>query len=379
MHNFTAYNPTILHFGKNVTDNLGKAVTKYGTKAILLSGKGSVKRNGYYDRITEQLNKAGVSFVEFDGIKPNPLAKDADTASKLATDFGAQVVVAIGGGSVIDTAKIVTLCIANQVQAWDVMKGKARPTSALPLVAVLTLAATGTEMNAAAVLQNHETSEKLGYVHPLIYPKESFLDPLFTLSVPKNYTAYGVADLVAHTLENYFGSGDAPLTDEISYAIIREAVTTGPALLADLQNYELRERIMWAATLALNGTTSAGKNGGDWGVHGMGHEMSLLFDTPHGASLTIGYIAWLKLQAERIPERIASLGKNVFGTTTAAETIAAFGQFFQTLQCPTSLDDLEFTAEQKQEYLAQLQRNKVSGMVQQLSTEDLSTLVSLMN
>ena len=192
--------------------------------------------------------------------------------------------VAVGGGSVIDSAKIIALCLKEECDIWEVMTGRYSPLSALPLIAVLTLAATGTEMNGTAVLQNHKTREKIGYKNELIYPVHSFLDPTYTLTVPASQTAYGIVDLVAHCLEAWFGEGEASLSDRFVLAIIREAMEYGPLLMKDPGNFELRAKIMWAATTALNNTTMHGKKSGDWGVHRMGHVLSFLYDTPHAAS-----------------------------------------------------------------------------------------------
>jgi len=210
----------------------------------------------------------------------------------------------------------------------------------VPLICVLTLAATGTEMNGAAVVQNHETGEKIGFVSELMYPRESFLDPAFTVTVPRDYTAYGIVDLIAHALEAYFGKGEPPVIDQITFDIIKDAMHRGPLLLDDLENVELRAGIMLDATLALNGLTVYGKKVGDWGVHGLGHEISMLFDTPHGATLSIVYPAWLELHKDRIPERILKLGTNLFGAQTVEETIAGFKDFFRKIGSPVTLSEL---------------------------------------
>ncbi|MCD6598819.1 MAG: iron-containing alcohol dehydrogenase, partial [Bacteroidales bacterium] len=209
MENFIAYNPTRLHFGKDVTNILGRTAKQYGKRVLLIYGQGSVKKYGYYDQIMGQLGKAGLEVIEYPGIKPNPVVEDVDAAAELGRKEEIDVIVALGGGSVIDSAKITALAIASGKKAWDIMKNKVILRNSTPLITVLTLAATGTEMNAAAVIQNHETGEKIGLVNELNFPKHSFLDPQFTVSVPLDYTAYGVADLIAHALEAYFGEGDA--------------------------------------------------------------------------------------------------------------------------------------------------------------------------
>jgi alcohol dehydrogenase YqhD (iron-dependent ADH family) len=378
MENFTAYNPTKLHFGKNVTDKLGETVNEYGKRVLLMYGKGSIQKNGIYDKVIQQLNLIRAEVTEFYGIKSNPLVDDVSNAAQLGKLNHIDVIVAVGGGSVIDSAKITALAIANSTDPWAIMTFKAKPKTTIPVIAVLTLAATGTEMNGAAVLQNHKTGEKRGYVSPLMYPKNSFLDPEFTFSVPKNYTAYGIADLIAHSLEAYFGEGDATLSDRIIEAVVKEAMEYGPLVLQEPENYEYRAKIMWAATVALNGSTNHGRKYGDWGVHDIGHNLSFLYDTPHGATLTIAYPAWLKLQKDRIPERIAKLGNQLFGTKTADETIVLLEKFFKSIDCPIKLSDIKINTDKKKEITDQMLKNKIDGMVHKLSDEDRVKIVELM-
>ena len=378
MERFTIYNPTRLHFGNGVVDKLGKSVHKYGNKVMLVYGKGSVIKYGYYDQVIKQLKSYNLEIVEYGGIKPNPIIEDVRKASELGRKEGVDVVVALGGGSVIDSAKIISLSIASGYDGWDIMKNEVKPKSSIPLVCVLTLAATGTEMNAAAVVQNHATREKIGFVTELIFPVESFLDPDFTITVPRNYTAYGVVDLIAHALEAYFGQGEPSVIDQITFDIIKDAMRWGPMLLDDLENAELRANIMLDATLALNGLTRYGKKNGDWAVHGLGHEISLLYDTPHGATLSIAYIAWLKLQKDRIPNRIMKLGKNLFGIETVDETISELSKFFQVMASPIKLSEAGIEEDQHQLIVDQMNKNKVSGVHHELSKEDRETIVTLM-
>jgi len=378
MENFTAYNPTRLHFGKNVTDKLGDVVKEYGKHVLLIYGQGSVKKYGYYDKIVKQLKEAGLKITEYSGIKPNPIIEDVEKAAALGKQNKIDVMVALGGGSVIDSAKIVGLCIASDTSAWDFMKWRAKPKASIPLINVLTLAATGTEMNGAAVIQNPETGEKLGFVDELNFPKHSFLDPQFTISVPFDYTAYGIVDLIAHALEAFFGKGEPSITDRITFSIIKDAFYWGPKLLQDLQNYDLRANIMLDATLALNGLTNYGKLGGDWGVHAIGHQLSFLYDTPHGATLSIAYPAWLKLQKDRIPDRIKALGKGLFNTDSVDETIKLLSSFFISLKSPVNLSDLKIGLKYKPEILEQLNKSRVSGFHHILSKEDHLKLLNFM-
>ena len=378
MENFVAYNPVKLHFGKGVVNNLGRTVEKYGNNVLFVYGKGSVKKYGYYQIVINQLEEFGLNIIEFEGIKPNPLIEDVREAVDLGIENKIDFVLALGGGSVIDSAKMIALGIANNTDPWDFLTGKTTPKSNIPLINVLTLAATGTEMNAAAVVQNHETGQKLGWGHPLNYPAESFLDPSFTISVPKNYTAYGVVDLIAHALEAYFGKGEPDVIDEVTFVIIKDAIKKGVRLLDNLTDYSLREDIMLDATLALNGWTMYGKQSGDWGVHSLGHEISLLFDTAHGATLSIVYPAWLRLQGDRIPDRIIKLGKALFGVTTVEETISKLEEVFVKLGSPIRLKDIELGEKETLQILQQYEKNKVSGVNHSLDSEDYKTLIEFM-
>lgn len=378
MENFIAYIPTQLHFGKGVIEGLSEACLPFGKNVLLMYGKGSVTKNGSYNDSVAQLKKAGAKVTEYNGIKPNPVVEDVDSAAKAGIENKVDMIVAVGGGSVIDSAKITAICIHDKVKAWDVVTRRVKPKGAIPLITVLTLAATGTEMNSVAVLQNHQTDEKLGYGHPSMYPRHSFLDPTYTQSVPANYTAYGVVDLVAHCLEAYFGAGDASLSDRFVESIIKEAMQYGPELMKDLKNYDLRARIMWAATNALNGLTSYGRVSGDWAVHGLGHVLSYLYDTPHGASLSIVYPAWLRLMKERVPERISRLGIQLFNNGDVDATIQGLENFFKLIGSPVRLREIQIDESKFSEIIRVMNHNRVSGMNLVLTAEDREKILKLM-
>lgn len=381
MENFVMYNPVKLHFGDGVTDQIGKIAARYGQKVLLVMGKGSAKASGAYEMVNARLQSAGLQIWEYNGIKSNPVIEDVDSAAALGREHKVDLVIGLGGGSVIDSAKIIALAIKYDGPAWDIMEGKHKPKEALPLLAILTLAATGTEMNPYAVLQHNCQQKKIGYGSKLIYPQHSFLDPSFTLSVPKDYTAYGIADLIAHSLEAWFGEGDTSLSDRFILAIIKEATKYGPALLNNLNSYDLRARVMYAATCALNGMTAYGKKNMDWGVHAIGHCLSVVHDVPHGASLTIAYPAWLKLHRNRIPERIQELGTALLGTNTIEDTIYKLEYFFKTMGCPVRLKDAGILLDDhtKREKLKTVMiKNKVSGLVHKLEEKDYDKLLKLM-
>lgn len=378
MINFLAFNPVKLHFGSGVVKELGISAAALGKKALLVYGGGSVLRNGSYNDTLTQLKAHNIAVTEFNGIKPNPRVEDVMDAARIGREAEADLVVAVGGGSVIDSAKIIAICIADNCDAWEVMTGKYEPKSAKPLIAVLTLAATGTEMNAVAVLQNGKTREKIGYKNELEYPAHSFLDPAYTQSVPADYTAYGIVDLVAHSLEAWFGKGEASLSDRIVVSVIKEAMEYGPALMKDLDNYDLRARIMWAATMALNNTTIYGRVSGDWGVHALGHVLTFLYDTAHGATLSIIYPAWMRIMKDRAGERIIHLGRELFGVSTAEKTIESLESYFKSLGSPVKCQEAGIDESKKEEILDLMNRNRAQGMNHRLSDMERELLLGHM-
>ncbi len=378
MENFTIYNPVKVHFGHGVLDKLGESVAEYGHKVLLLYGKGSIHKNGIYDIVMEQLSLAGCNVREYHGIKSNPVIEDVDGAVELARSHGADVILAVGGGSVIDSAKVIATAIKHDGPAWDLMSRKAKPATALPVITVLTLAATGTEMNPFAVVQNNTLGIKASFSSPYSFPVRSFLDPSFTISVPAKLTGYGVADLMAHSMEAWFGKGESPLADRVVLGILEEAMEVGPLLMKDLKNYVLRARVMYASTLALNGTCMHGRKYGDWGVHAAGHVLSLLYDIPHGASLTIAYPAWLNLMKNRIPGRIRELLYKLFYTDDLEDGIYKLEYFFRLLQCPVKLSEAGIGKKNHKDIINQMNKNKVTGLHHELSPQDISEFVALM-
>jgi len=378
MENFTVYNPTRVHFGRDIISGFGKTVSEYGENVLLVYGKGSVKKNGIYDKVLAELLPYSLNIIEFGGIKPNPVIDDVNKAADIASVNNIDVVLAVGGGSVIDSAKIIALCTPEKPDAWDVMKGRVKPSKSLPLINILTLAATGTEMNPYSVLQNHKTHEKIGYGNELMYPAHSYLDPQFTFSVSPEYTAYGIIDLIAHAMESWFGKGEASLSDRFVAAIIKEAMYYAPLVLKEPRNYDYRANILWASTCALNGLTSYGRRSADWGVHDVGHILSYLYDMPHGATLSIAYPAWLKLQSDRIPDRIRKLGMQIFGINTVKETISRLERFFQSVDCPVRLSNTGIGKNKKEEITSLLIKNSATGFNHSLSEDDHRMIVDYM-
>jgi alcohol dehydrogenase YqhD (iron-dependent ADH family) len=377
MENFTAYNPTKLHFGQKVVEKLPEEIAQLGPNVLLMTGKGSVKKYGYYDQVVDALKQSGKNIIEFSGIKPNPIVDDAERALALAKKEKIDFIVALGGGSVIDTAKMVNMGYANGQPIWPIMKREVNPTKKVPLFALLTLAATGTEMNGAAVLQNHQTEEKIGYFSPLMYPDVSFLDPSWTLTVPKDQTINGIVDLVSHSLEAYFSGGKAPLSDRFVASVINETMSYAPELLNNLSDYDLRARMMWSATVAENGTTMHGRQTtGDWGTHALAHHISLLWDTPHGQTLSIIFPAWMKALSYKIGDRLENLGYLLTGKKTLADdTIKIIEDFFNSIGAPTRFEQLGFNDNDKEALLKLWHKNKPRGMNIDITNDDYQQIL----
>lgn len=379
MKNFIVNNPTKLLFGHGVVSKLGSNSKKLGSKAVVMIGKGSVKTNGILDTVTEQLNSAGTEYIIFEGIKSNPIFEDVNACISVAREFQADQIVAVGGGSVIDSAKAVAVGFFHNGNVWDICSGGIKPTQALPILCILTLAATGTEMNQFSVIQNNETGQKLGWGSELVYPKVSFLDPAYTYSVPKTYTAYGVVDLIAHTFEQYFEPTSSPLSDHLATDIVKLAFNYGKKVMDNPSDYEARANILWLSTAALNGSLSAGKQGGDWGVHGFEHSLSVLYDIPHGAGLSIIYPAWMKAYFSEIESKLDFMAERVLGESKKAQDfIDAYEAFCKSINSPIRLSEVDIHSDQESVIIYNLKMNKVSGMFFPQNEETYRKMLNLM-
>lgn len=387
MHNFTTDNPVIVHFGQGVLRQLPQTLSQFGSKVLLLYGQGSIKKNGLYQKITTMLQEKDLKIIEYSGILPNPRYQHVDAAARLAAQEDVDVILAVGGGSVLDSAKMVavTAPIIDEQSSWDFFLGKGKKiTSAVPLVTVLTVAATGSEMNMFSVVQNDEQNYKLSFANPFMYPAHSFLDPNNTLSVNAFHTASGVADVIAHCLENYFSideaDKEATLTDRLIESIIIESILYGEPLLQNLQDVLLREKIMYAAMMALNGMTLWGKAGGDWGVHALEHSLSALYNITHGAGLAVIYPHWLAIQARENPQvekKVRQLGERVFAIKgPAAETAASLRKFFDSLKLPATLKQLGVENPDADAIFTNVEKTKAYGKTFPLSPSSMKELIA---
>jgi alcohol dehydrogenase len=349
MNTFTFYNPTKLIFGKGQVEQLKELVPQYGKKVLLVYGGGSIKRNGLYDEVISILNSIDAEVHELPGVDPNPRLSSVREGVKICKENDIDFLLAVGGGSVIDCTKAIAAGAKYDGDAWDLVTKKAFAHEALPFGTVLTLAATGSEMNAGSVITNWDTQEKYGWGSPVTFPQFSILDPVNTFTVPKNHTVYGMVDMMSHVLEQYFNDAtNTPLQDRMCESTLRTVIEAAPKLLNDLENYELRETILYSGTIALNGMLQMGYRG-DWASHNIEHAISAVYDIPHAGGLAIIFPNWMKHNLKMNPARFAQMAERVFdvdptGKTeeeTALEGISKLREFWSSIGAPSSLADYD--------------------------------------
>ncbi len=315
MENFIYSNPTKIIFGKNTISRIGKEVSRYGKKALFVYGQGNIKRNGVYDKVIESLKKNNIDFVEYSGVKPNPILSHVKKGVEIFKKEGCDIILACGGGSVIDEAKAIACGVYYEGDLWDFFTGKAQIKQAVPLCVVLTLPATGSEANSGAVITNEEAQQKYSIHSYHLFPKVSILDPATTFSLPLNQIAYGAVDAMLHVLEGYFTTSDRDsiITDNYVYAVVKTIINSTERIFKNLQDYNARASFMWACTLALNGQQYLGYKDVDFINHIIEHSLSAIYDIPHGLGLAIVFPGFLKyLINKKDIERILLFGENIF-------------------------------------------------------------------
>ncbi|MET7018209.1 iron-containing alcohol dehydrogenase [Bacillus mycoides] len=347
MQNFVFRNPTKLIFGKGQLEQLKTEIPQFGKKVLLVYGGGSIKRNGIYDNVISILKDINAEVFELTGVEPNPRLSTVKKGIQICKDNGVEFILAVGGGSVIDCTKAIAAGSTYDGDVWDIVTKKSFASEALPFGTVLTLAATGSEMNAGSVITNWETNEKYGWGSPVTFPQFSILDPLHTSSVPRDQTIYGMVDIMSHVLEQYFHHGmNTELQDRYCESVLRTVIETAPKLLSDLENYEHRETILYCGTMALNGILAMGVKG-DWATHNIEHAVSAVHDIPHGGGLAILFPNWMKHVIDENVSRFKQFAIRVFDVETdgktdkevALEGIEALRQFWTSIEAPVTLAD----------------------------------------
>jgi len=350
--NFEFHNPTHLIFGAGTLSQLGEVVRKHGKKALIVTGGGSVKRSGVFDRAVASLKDAGVSVVECSGVEPNPRITSVKRGAQIARNESCNVVIALGGGSTMDASKVIAAATLYDGDPWDII-GHGQddwviPTGALPIITVPTLAATGSEMNSGAVISNDDLKVKSFVKADCLFPQVALVDPELTLTVPKDQTAYGVCDIITHVTEGYFtGVDGTPIQDRFAEGVILTAMEWGPKAVADGSDLEARAQVQWASIVALNGWVQVGTNYAP-PVHMIEHALSAHHDITHGAGLAVINPAYMRFAAKARPERFAQFALRIFSLSRknkddmslAMEGIDKFEDFLRSIGCPTRLSEL---------------------------------------
>ena len=351
MQNFTLHTPTKVFFGKGTEKQVGEIIKSYGFSKVLFHyGSGSIKRSGLYDTVTASLREAEISFVELGGVEANPKLSLARKAAELARNEKADMILAVGGGSVLDSAKAAAAAAYNNCDPWEFSSKKRAPEKALPVGTILTLAASGSETSDSCVLTNEDGWLKRGFNAPCNRPLFSILNPELTYTVSKYQTGCGIVDIMMHTLERYFSlNGDNPLTDALAEGLLRTVVEQGKRAIRDPKDYEARAALMWAGSLSHNGLTGCGKTF-LMRCHQLEHELSGAYDrVAHGAGLAVIFPAWAKYIYRYNVSRFAQYAVNVWGLPmnfehperTALEGIQATEAYFQSIGMPVRLSELD--------------------------------------
>lgn len=345
MHNFTYHNPTKIDFGTGKESQIGLHLAQAGVKKVLLCfGSDRIKRDGLFNLVSVSLAEQGISLVEFGGIVSNPLLSKVREGIALARQHQVDAVLSVGGGSVLDSAKAIAAGTVYPGDVWDLFIGQASIQAALPIFDILTLAATGSEMNNGAVITNDDTREKFAIGSAHTFPQVSIVNPALMQTVSRDYLVYSAADIIAHAIEGYFTASTQPrFQSRLVEAIINTVIDTTEQLLEDPANYPARAEFAWASTQALNGLIYSGTAGFSYPNHMIEHALSALFNVPHGAGLSVVMPAWMKWYQERNPAQFARFAKQVFGLENAHQGILALETWFNKIGTPTRLSQLGIT------------------------------------
>ncbi|MFC1546179.1 iron-containing alcohol dehydrogenase [bacterium] len=341
MFNFEFHVPTKLIFGKETIHLIGTELQKDGIKKVLLSvGSGSIKNNGVYDEVVKSLEQNGIAWIECWGVQPNPVLSKVNEMIDIARKENVGAVLACGGGSVIDSAKAVCAGVYMD-DIWQAFETKESIQKALPLYTVLTLSAAGTEMNPNAVVTNEEQKKKYHISGPALYPKVSIIDPCVQMSLPWQQTVNGALDAMSHVMELYFIGGESETSLALDESLIRSIIKMTDSLKNNPGDYNSRANLAWAATLALNGTTEAGQNGGDWASHGIEHGVSAHYpEVAHGAGLGVVFPAWIEYCKNANPQIFNRWAKNVWNKETVEQGITAMKEKLKSWGTAVSLKEL---------------------------------------
>ena len=347
MQNFDYMTPTRLIFGRDAIAKLPEVMTRFGKKILLTYGGGSIKKIGLYQKVLEMLK--GYDIVELPGIQPNPKYDPSVLDGvRLCKEHNVDVILSVGGGSVLDCSKAIAAGAKYDGDPWDLISYKVKAKAALPIVDILTLAATGSEYDCGGVISRTETNDKIGYIDPLLFPVVSILDPVYTFTVSKKQTAAGIADAMNHTIEQYFVADSTLLNDGFCESMLRSLMINGRKCLENPEDYTARAEMMLACTYGCNGILALGNSNSGWPCHGIEHALSAYYDITHGEGLAIITPRWMRhILNERTMDRFVKYGINVFGIDPALpkqeiakKAIDATYEFFQSINIPMHLREV---------------------------------------
>ncbi|MFC4810025.1 iron-containing alcohol dehydrogenase [Paenibacillus sp. GCM10023250] len=346
MHNFVFQNPTKIVFGKGTVSQLSGLVAPFGKTVLLVYGSGSIKRTGLYDEVMDQLRSVGAKVVELSGIEPNPRLTSVNRGIELCRAEGVDFILAVGGGSVLDASKAIAAGARYDGDVWDFFMHKATIADALPMGSILTLSATGSEMNGSAVVSNWETKQKRAFGSIHTYPRFSILDPTLTFTVPRDQTVNGVVDIMSHVFEQYFSlTTDVPLQERLCESILLTVIENAEKALEKPDDYAARANLMLCGTMALNGGLISVGMANDWASHGIEHEISAIYDIPHGAGLSIVFPNWMRYVYDSRINRFVQYAERVWGIERGGKSdedmalagINATRAFFTRIGAPATL------------------------------------------
>lgn len=380
MIDFTYYNPTKIEFGSTKEKEIGRHIAGAGIKKVLLTyGSDRIKKDGLFDTVTAALAAEGIAYVELGGIVSNPLLSKVREGVEAAKTHGVGAILSVGGGSVLDSSKAIAAGSLYDGDVWDFFIGKSVIGKALPVFDIITLAATGSEMNTYAVVTNEETRQKYSISSPHVYPKVSVINPELQKSVSKAYLVYSAADIIAHSIEGYFTAAHHPdIIAKYIEANIATVMATTETLLADPDDYDAHGEFAWAATQALNGTTTLGVAGYSFPNHMIEHSLSALFNVPHGAGLSVIMPAWMKWYYARNEKQFERFARNLFGKSTAMEGIEALEQWFDKVGTPTRLSQMDIDATAVDAIVENAAANaKMFGLADTYTPDALRTILKL--
>jgi alcohol dehydrogenase YqhD (iron-dependent ADH family) len=383
MNAFELYNPTRLVFGEGKVQQLGELVKPYGTRILLVYGGGSIKRTGLYDEVFSELRGIGAIVHELSGVEPNPRLTTVNKGIQICREQQVEFVLAVGGGSVLDAAKAIAAGALYEGDVWDFTVRKAVIQKALPIGTVLTLAATGSEMNGNSVISNWETKQKRAFGSKHVYPKFSILDPKLTFTVPPDQTVNGIVDILSHVFEQYFSlTTDTPLQERFAESIMLTVIENGEKAIADGSDYAARANLLLAGTYALNGTLPNGVVT-DWATHGIEHEVSAIYDIAHGAGLAILFPNWMKYVYQARVERFVQFATRVWNVDAAGKTddevalegIEATRDYFTRIGAPATLGELGIGSDQLERMAAEAVQFGPLGSFKKLAKDDVKSIL----